>query len=83
MVLSVTRSMIRGSLAFVACLLLSLPGAVVARPVVRSIRSAHGTYSKVVECKCYGIYHNALHVKLDGPLIHLFMSYPPIEFRLL
>jgi len=41
MVLNVTRSMILGSLGFVACLFLSLPGAVLARPVVRSIRSAH------------------------------------------
>lgn len=41
MVLSFTRSMILGSLALLACVLLSLPGAVVARPVVRSIKSAH------------------------------------------
>jgi len=41
MVFNVMRSIILGSLAFVAFLLLSLPGAVVARPVVRSIRSAH------------------------------------------
>eukprot|EP00537_Pseudo-nitzschia_pungens_P009162 CAMPEP_0172380196 /NCGR_PEP_ID=MMETSP1060-20121228/70309_1 /TAXON_ID=37318 /ORGANISM="Pseudo-nitzschia pungens, Strain cf. cingulata" /LENGTH=728 /DNA_ID=CAMNT_0013107947 /DNA_START=665 /DNA_END=2851 /DNA_ORIENTATION=- len=43
MVLSakVTRSMILGSLAFVTLCLLSLPGSVVARPLVRSIRSAH------------------------------------------
>uniref|UniRef100_A0A7S4AM73 Thioredoxin domain-containing protein n=1 Tax=Pseudo-nitzschia australis TaxID=44445 RepID=A0A7S4AM73_9STRA len=41
MILSATRSMILGSLAFVACLLLSLPGSAVARPLVRSIRSAH------------------------------------------
>jgi len=33
--------MVVGSLALVACLLLSLPGIVTARPVVRSIRSAH------------------------------------------
>ena len=47
MVLSATRSMILASLAFAVCLLLSFPGAVVARPVVRSIRSANGTYSNV------------------------------------
>lgn len=41
MVLSAMRSMILGSLAFAVCLLLSFPGAVVARPVVRSIRSAN------------------------------------------
>ncbi len=43
MVLRNFRSMIIGSLAFVACLLLSIPGEVSARPLVRSIRSAHGT----------------------------------------
>jgi len=41
MVLSNFRSMVIGSLAFVACLLLSLPGEVSARPLVRSIKSAH------------------------------------------
>jgi len=41
MILSATRSVIVGSLALVACLLLSQPYFVLGRPVVRSIRSAH------------------------------------------
>jgi len=52
MVLNTIRSMILGSLAFGACLFLSFPGAVLARPVVRSIRSAHGQLTNANATRC-------------------------------